>query len=489
MMVNFCWKNLQIFGLLVFGSIFISATAVRADISGLWKCEFGLGNSSTGYPQDLNLFDSNGVVSGQEFSSGTHSPFADVTGTSSGSSFSLKAQYTGSSYYALIDGTVSGGSAMSGNWHNDYQSGLFQCTLSGASFGPTPPPSASPTPSSGKRASACTLFCNRTGLGGFTPDGLNTADCYATVADGKSKESGLIPTGTVTFTATDGFLPATGQCQLVQTTQVASCNFQLSIPSVPPFPIGVRFPIGFQFAGDSTFDPCTAGHHLLVASCLGSTTPDGDPACTKSVGLNTKDKPKFNASGVLKALVECGGNLATPTPADKQELCIVDGKYSTTLALTLVGLTGDQFNKIAAAITAGDIKKFPALKFIKDAGKKYNTGELTLILSNLADINKLLKGKRTSIEVGGRSFRALRPRDRRKASITTSFSMGTLAARVKAGTITEKSVKAPKETRQFLSILSRIGITNVPVTVTFTAKRTDVPKKKVKNTVTFDMGL
>jgi hypothetical protein len=273
----------------------------------------------------------------------------------------------------------------------------------------------------------------------------------------------------------------------VRGPQSASCNFQLSIPQVPPFPIGVRFPIGIEYPGDDNFDGCSDGHHLLITGCF-EVNADEDK-CMKSVGVNSKDKAKLDAKGVIGALVECGGDKATPSPAGKQELCIVDGQYSTTLNLTLQGLTGAQFLKLAAAITDRDVKKFPALKFIKDAPKKYNSGELTLILSSLSDINKLLKGKKTSIEAGGaRIIEAAAKKNSRPRAVTT-FSAGKLSAKVPVGTIAEKSVKVPKETRQLLSILKRGGITGVQVTVKFSAKRTDTPKKKVKSSSTFTVSL
>ncbi len=352
------------------------------------------------------------------------------------------------------------------------------------------PSGATPTPTGTKRASVCKLFCNRTGVGGSNPDGLNTADCTVTVAD-KSGASGLIPTGTVKFTATDGFLPGAGECGLAKTTRTSSCNFQLSIPSVPPFPIGVRFPIGVEYPGDGIFGPCSEGHHLIVLTCVDGGKEDDPATCKSPSGVNTKGKPKIEANAVIHALVECGGNKATPSPAGKQELCIVDGKYSTTLALTLVGMSGENFLKLGAAITAQDISKFPALKFIRDAKSKYNAGELSLILSSLTDIEKLLKGKRTSIEVGGKSSvsQARRVGTRNRARIVTTFDVGNLKAKVPSGTIAEKTVKVPKKTRQLFAILQRLEISEIPVALEFTVKRSDIPKKKVKGEETVNFTL
>ncbi len=197
---NFCSYALS---LLCFVAVSVSSAA--ADVSGLWTCHFNL-NGLGDYPQDINMFQVGSSVTGQEFAQGTQSAFANISsGTTDGINFSIRVDYIGQSYFAIIEGAVSG-SSMSGNWHNDSQQGGFAWSLAGSAVG-TP----SPTPNPGdKRPTAINLFCNRTGVG------LSTADCAVTVGDAGPPPRSA-PTGQAKFVSRNGFFPANGACDLQQT--------------------------------------------------------------------------------------------------------------------------------------------------------------------------------------------------------------------------------------------------------------------------------
>ena len=351
--------------LLTFCSLFcILISTARADISGRWVCHFNL-NGSGDYPQDMLLVDSGGTVTGQEFYTGTNNAFANISGTSSGNNFSIRADYISINYYAIIDGSVSG-SSMSGNWHNASQAGGFTCSLSG-NVTPTPTPGGS---TSGKRATAISLFCNRNGVG------LSNADCSVTVAD-KGAPPRSAPTGVVNFTATNGFFPGSGSCTLQQTQfspGIVSCAAQFAVPF--GFPIGAAFPIDATYPGDTNFSGSSTGHQLIQAGCVG----DQEHPCSGAVALSFADLPRV-LKNAIAAIAGCGGGLTNKSlPSAEPSTTFLSGCFLSLSSsgdvgsmLTSLGLTQAQLIQIGDAISQQSANNDATLNALREMFRKAGT--------------------------------------------------------------------------------------------------------------------
>lgn len=223
-------------------SIFLPLVSAHADVTGYWICHFDL-NGSGDYPQDISLTQTGGTVTGQEFQTNTNTPFANITGTASGNTFDIRADYISSSYYALINGTRNG-NTLSGTWHNDSQVGGFSCTLrdGGGTGG-----GGQPGEGGGMKESGIAVMCNR------GPDPKDNFRCTATV-QAKDKTAPN-PSGTVNFTSTKGSFPYSNTCLLTASSApntTSSCAVTLA-QAPDTIPAGTVIPITGLYLGDTVY--------------------------------------------------------------------------------------------------------------------------------------------------------------------------------------------------------------------------------------------
>lgn len=221
-----------------------------------------------------------------------------------------------------------------------------------------------------KRATAISLFCNRTGVG------LNTAICSATVADSGPPQR-TSPTGTVRFTATDGFFPDAAECLLSATQYspgISSCQAQFAVPD--GFPIGVKFPIEAVYDGNDTFEAAATSHELIKAGCV--ETP-GSP-CPNSIGLSFDGYPAI-VKDKLSLYINCGQKssaLLAAIPATAPEVladapgsgsCTVGGSFGLDLKKLFGETSQEDFIKMAEAIDPKDAKRDIMLQVIQEAAE------------------------------------------------------------------------------------------------------------------------
>lgn len=158
-----------------------------------------------------------------------------------------------------------------------------------------------------KRSTSTTMFCNRSGTN------LESAKCSVTVADAGASPRSL-PSGTVDFSATDGFLPSSASCQLQQTSYspgIGACDVQFSVPA--GFGIGIKFPINAVYSGDSSFNSSSTSHKLINPGCV--STP-GKAPCPNSVGLYFNGIPEV-VKNKISLLLDCGSGNSTSATKSK----------------------------------------------------------------------------------------------------------------------------------------------------------------------------
>jgi len=151
---------------------------------------------------------------------------------------------------------------------------------------------------SDKRASATTLFCNRSG------DLLN-ATCTVSVAD-QGAPPRLNPTGEVQFSATEGSLSGSS-CTLQAVSAspgISSCNMNYAPPA--GFPIGKAFPVTATYVGDTNFDSSSTSHKIILASCVGTPAKP----CPNSVGIGFGDLPAI-INKIISMVATCGATDST----------------------------------------------------------------------------------------------------------------------------------------------------------------------------------
>lgn len=432
------------------------------DVTGIWTCDFVLGSGH--YPQDFNLIETNGVLSGQEYTSGTTNAFANIIGTVSGNHLHFTTPYLSGSYTGTEDADVSG-DTMTGTWSSNVgQAGTFSCTKTG-----------------NKRASAIQIFCNRIGVN------LETADCFASVADADSPPL-MAPTGTVNFTATNGFIPGAASCDL-QTTQysgsVTSCEAQFAVPS--GYPLGVAFPIAGDYTGDSKFKSASANHELIDASCVG--TP-ANP-CDNSIGLGFPNQPHSDNGGI-----DVSGSCSTGASkdgssfvADKNSTgidgrCLIAINDEIDLADVLSALSPEEFLAVAKTITAKDIMNFPALQNVRFIATSYTDDQLANLLSSRSkltgkntDLIQVLKfGQKivpTPFLLSGPEVGA-----KRKKPAVITFPAGSLKLKLKGGTQKTAKIKLTKSAKSLVAIMKRGGLNSIVFDFTVTTQLKGKKSKK-----------
>lgn len=479
--IIFSFRHVKIASLITLLFLF-GAYDAHADISGLWTCDFGLNNSSTGYPQDFNLFDSNGTVTGQEFNTGTQTPFANITGTSSGSSFSITAQYISLNYFAIIDGTVSG-SSMSGTWHNNSQNGLFTCTRSSDPIGDGGDDTNDPN----KRNTALTMFCNRTG------PTLGTANCTATIAD-TGAPTRILPTGVIDWEATDGFFPATAQCTITQVALspgIGSCSVEFSVPS--GFTIGARFPINASYAGDSNFNGSSTSHKLIIPACVST---DQSKPCPNSIGLSFNGSPAVIKAKV-KALVACGSGASTSQARalglrlpqiDIGGSCLITGLTSLNIQKLFESLSFDDAKAVGELITDKEANTDALLRLFKNVEQVETEERWKLIQETRSVLDELTKdvlknqAGRDPATMWDKYVNASpSPAVIRKVKFNKSVKSESVTIEVKADKQKNITFKLPTRVQTLVKVYKRAGFSTLPLDVTVTAKQ---KKRKGKATVT-----
>lgn len=447
--------------LLVIISMLLSATHALANTSGFYACNFYLG--STPYPQDLEIRQSNNVISGVQYTSGTQNIFSDVTGTASENNISMRFVYRSLNYTVDVVGALNG-ETMSGNWSSSYgQAGSFTCQRTKLIVG--------------ERSTTTNLFCIRGGIG------LSTARCSATIADVGAPPR-KTPTGSVEFVARDGFFPEAGSCQLTQTPYspgVSSCELQFQVPS--GFPVGAAFPIDISYKGDTDFSNSEGSHKLIQAGCIGGA---GSP-CSGAVALNFSGTAR-REKGVISGSVSCGG------PALKAR----DSKKTTSSCSIVTAATLSTSQMIA---DLRDISAFKSaateLEKAKLSAKAFTEGEAVFfnsvsdVISDIAThettyqqlypniINdepvspeteaQILKMLQQTINRNSKVSRALGRKASAKISATPLLAQ--VESTVEQGKQSNIKLKISKGLNTIFSVMERAGLTAAPVEFSIRSSR------------------
>ena len=483
-----CTRALTAFALIcgLFLAPFAPLSSARADVSGLWVCDFNL-NGSGSFPQDILFIDNGGVVTGQEFVTGTSNAFANITGSSFGDAFSVRADYISLSYFANINGTVSGNS-MSGTWFNDSQAGGFTCFRSGA-VSPTPTPG--PTPTS-KRPTAITIFCNRTGVG------LSTADCAITVGDAGAPPRSA-PTGAVDLAASGGLFPANASCNLQQTPYsqgVVACKAEFAVPF--GFPLGIAFPIEASYSGDSVFEGSSTSHQSIQAGCIG----DAENPCSGAVALTFANFPQV-LKNAIATVFECGSAKAQkPAPATKVsrsifgEIAKCVGQINAEIKLgeILSELDLSQIVKMSEAISPRDALRDPVLRAAKALGDESNQAKVQEALfdeTKLTDLfNEILRQQSAGNQDGIRNLKARSAyAAARRLKRFTSLTLGSAKLSVKNNSRKAVTIRLNKTASKFLKAVKAAGKGDVNATISAKGKRSTGAKKAFNKQLPIILGI
>ena len=450
--------------------IFFAFNSNAQNINGTWHFDYGY---------DMTFSGSGGSFTGSGAGSGY--TWSVTNGTISGSSVSWHESYDQINYTVDRTGTISGDSMSGTLTTNAGQNLSWSATrISGGGPVTTPTPNATP-PSGGKRPTKITLFCNRTGVL------LETADCVATVADAGPQPVSL-PTGTISFQATNGFFPATGSCFPTQTQfspGIGSCKAIFQIPN--GFPLGAKFPIDAVYNGDTNFDSSSTSHQLIVASCVG--TPENP--CKNSIGLDFTEVPEV-IQNKIDALILCGGdvknkssvilrNIAARKKVDQVAVqCVIDAYAEFEVAEVLVGLSPNQFRFVATKITSAQANASPMLKNFRTLATTSSDEQLIKLLDPNAPGNVNKRYIIDALKSGTlpRGVRSMRLRAKSKPQGNAFVKIGTVKATVKSGTQKEVKFKLSKEAKAVVAVFKSANINSLPMKIT--VKGTRGNSKKVK---------
>ena len=450
----------------------------RADVAGRWSCHFNLSGSGD-YPQDFLLYVNGSTLTGQELQSGTDTPFANLTGTASGSSFTMTANYISGSYYSIITGSVSG-SSMTGNWHNDYQTGTFSCAQIGVpspTLTPTSVPTAEPpSNNTGIRPTAINLFCNRIGVG------LSTSHCSVTVGDAGAPPR-ITPSGLVNFAASSGFFPSASSCSLQQTPYspgVAACNADFSVPA--GFPIGIAFPIDATYVGDSVFAFATTSHATIQAGCVG----DAEHPCSGAVALTFADLPQI-LKNAISTVFQCGStsvqksfDIRFGSAVQSIAKCVGNIVADAPLGDILGKLDLASLKSLSQGINGRDASTDSLLRAIRGlADAKYQTQLDSAVFDSekLNDlVNKIMRDQSNDAT-------------HLRAKKTIILTVGTADIAVKANSQKAVKITLTKTATKFVKALKLVGKGDVNVKISMKGQRSTAPKKPFNKSFIVTVGL
>lgn len=165
--------------------------------------------------------------------------------------------------------------------------------------------------------------------------------CTASVGDASAATPAKVPTGTVSFTATQGAFSPTAQCALVATPgspNTASCS--VTYTPATKIPTGTPAPVTGSYSGDSTFAASAAksGTGAVVSPIVGAAKSTGEGAST------TVSCPAGAAScpiTVSLSVEESSGGAVTARNAKRRAI---------TIGSTAVTLEGGQKRSVTVSL-------------------------------------------------------------------------------------------------------------------------------------------
>jgi hypothetical protein len=341
-----------------------------------------------------------------------------------------------------------------------------------------------PTNDPNKRNTALTMFCNRSG------PTLSTAKCTVTVADTGAHQRTL-PTGTITWEATDGFFPASAECNITQVALspgIGSCDVEFTVPT--GFAIGSKFPIDAEYPGDSVFNGSNTSHKLIKPGCV-STNP-ANP-CPNSIGLSFTTGTPAVIKAKIKAFVACGGTSTTEATAKADSVyflpdstmggsCSLTGVSAVNVATLLKELSFDDTKAIGDAITNAEASKDTLLYLLKNAAETQNT-ERWLIMQETRDaIEKLTKdivNNKASVRKDANAFdkyinvqQAIAfSASKSKTEFNKTFKSKPVSVEIKPDKQKAITFSLPKRTQSLINVFKRAGVSTIPMELTLKAKQ------------------
>jgi hypothetical protein len=341
---------------------------------------------------------------------------------------------------------------------------------------------------SNKEGTAISLFCNRSGVN------LELADCSVTVGDTGAPPRNT-PTGTVTFTASNGVSPASGQCNLQQTPfspGVASCNVQFTLPA--NYPIGVAFPIDATYPGTTQFEAASTSHSLIQAGCIGD---PGDP-CPGAVALTFSDLPQI-LKNTLSTIFECGSATAsarTGQPATAPGLigsigqCVGALSLNTQLPEIMAGMDQSQLSALIGSISKKDAQNDTVLAALKSLGDTSNQQQLQDAINDQTKLTQLMqKLINEQIKLNHGIIHNLKGYEVAFATKPKlNIQIGTADISVKNNTRKTIKVKLTKFGARLATLLKTAGKRELDLTVTMKGKRAKGPKHPFNSTQTINVG-
>jgi len=322
-------------------------------------------------------------------------------------------------------------------------------------FGPTFKIGNATDPESGKRATAISLFCNRTGVN------LGTAVCSATVADIGAPPRNL-PTGSIDFVASEGFFPANASCLVQQTPfspGIGSCQVEFAVPV--GFGIGNPFPIEATYGGATGFKASTTSHQLIKPGCVG----DQNNPCSGDVALSFSNSMRIVKNKISQIVLACKKAAGAKSLTNKAEApvnaCLSETQVSLNIAEELQKLTAEQIKLLGQSIKASEAKDDLTLAKIQ-ALSKLTTEKIELLRTTQGKLQEAINGSIKNIKSGTK-----------KAALSKNIiSFGKTSKTVRSDKQGVLTISAEKRMRTFLDVLRRANVTDsVTLSVQTTVRR------------------